>query len=282
MTFISRRRFIRGAAAVAGMIPAAAVFPRSSFAASDQSTLTITGSSTIAPLIQELAHKYSELNPEIKIDVQAGGSSRGITDVRRKISDIGMVSRRLKDEEGDLGKTLIAYDGIAMIVHSDNNVMELSVDDIQKIYKSEITNWTHFGGVDGEITVASKSEGRSTLEIFLSETKLNIKDIKAQVIVGDNEQAIKIVAGNPRSIAYVSIGTAEYHIKAGTPIKMIGIGQIPPSTMTVADGSYKAIRELNLVTLEPVSPLAAAFEKFVVSESNHGVFAEYYFVPPGK
>lgn len=282
MSNITRRTIIRNAAAIIGIVPIAVTYTGISFAASDQETLTITGSSTIAPLIQELANKFNELNPGATIDVQAGGSSRGISDVRRKMSDIGMVSRRLKDEEGDLRSTLIAYDGIAMIVHKDNNVSELGIEDIKKIYTGEITNWSNIGGSDGDITVASKSEGRSTLEIFLAETKLNVKDIKAQIIVGDNEQAVKIVAGNPRSIAYVSIGTAEYHIKAGTPIKMIGIGEVPPSTTSVADGTYKAIRELNLVTLEPVSPLVAAFENFVVSESNHGVFAEYYFVPPGK
>lgn len=250
--------------------------------AQKKQTIVITGASTIAPLIQEIAHRYEELNSQVAIDVQTGGTSRGISDARRKIADVGMVSRALFPDEKDVTPSLLARDGIAIIVHKSNPVTALTEEQIRQIYRGAVANWSAVGGLDAAISVVNKAEGRSTLDVFLAFTKLTAKEVKAHVVIGDNEQAVKVVTGDPRAIGYVSVGTAEFHIQNRTPLKMIGLGPIAPSTANVANGTYAAARELNLVTFGPVQPHVAAFVTFATSEKNYDLVREYFFVPPAK
>jgi phosphate transport system substrate-binding protein len=144
------------------------------------------------------------------VDVQTGGSSRGIADARKGLADIGLVSRGLGPGESDLRASTIAIDGISVIVHASNAVAALSDAQIRAIYSGAGSNWREFGGVDRRITVVNKAAGRSTLELFLDHFGLRNSDVKAQVVIGDNQQGIKTVAGNRGAIGYVSIGTAEY------------------------------------------------------------------------
>jgi phosphate transport system substrate-binding protein len=250
--------------------------------AQQKQSIVVTGASTIAPLLQEIAHRYEDATPGILIDVQTGGTARGITDARRRIANVGMASRALFPDEHDVSPVLLARDGVALIVHKTNPVAKLSEEQVRQIYRKEITNWKDLGGPDGTITVVNKAEGRSTLDVFLGFTRLAAKDVKADVVIGDNEQAVKVVAANPRAIGYVSVGTAEYHVSEGTPLKMIGLGPVAASTANVANGTYAAIRELNLVTFGTVPLHVAAFVAFATSEKNYDLVREYFFVPPTK
>jgi phosphate transport system substrate-binding protein len=264
-----------------GAVLALLLVPAASFAQEKQK-IVVTGASTIAPLMTEIAHRYEQASPTVIVNVQSGGTSRGISDVRRKLADIGMVSRALFREEHDVTAILIARDGVALIVHKSNPIAELTDEQIRQIYRGEVTNWKAFGGPDAPIIVVNKAEGRSTLDVFLSYIKLSNKDIKAHVVVGDNEQVVKLVLGNPRSIGYVSIGTAEYHIADRAQLKMIPFGSVPPSTTNVANGTYAASRELNLVSFGSLPPHVTAFLTFATSEKNHDLVRDYYFVPPAK
>ena len=129
--------------------------------------LTLTGSSTVAPLVSEIAKKFEAEHPEVRIDVQTGGSSRGLADAAQGIADIGMVSRALKENETDFQSFAIARDGIGIILESSNPVRSLSDEQIVDIYTGKVDNWQQVGGVNAPITVVSKAEGRSTLELFL-------------------------------------------------------------------------------------------------------------------
>src|SRR5258706_1104626 len=181
--------------------------------------LVLTGSSTVAPLAAEIGKRFESLHPGVHVDVQSGGSGRGITDSRQGLADIGLCSRALKDDEKDLTPHTIALDGVCVILHKDNAVASLKDDQVIAIYTGKITNWKDVGGKDAAITVVNKAEGRSTLELFCHYYKLKSTDIKAHVVIGDNQQGIKTVAGNPDSIGYVSIGTAEYEAGHGSAIK---------------------------------------------------------------
>lgn len=141
--------------------------------------LVLTGSSTVAPLALEIAKRFEQQNPSIRIDVQSGGSSRGVADARSGLADIGMVSRTLKPEENDLLAHTIAMDGVSIIVHKDNPVRSLTDAQIKGIYTDRIVNWNAVGGRDGRITVVNKAEGRSTLELFLHHFTLKNSEIKA-------------------------------------------------------------------------------------------------------
>ncbi|MDH3326873.1 MAG: phosphate ABC transporter substrate-binding protein [Gammaproteobacteria bacterium] len=241
--------------------------------------LNITGSSTIAPLAAELAAIFESKNPQLRINVQTGGSSRGLADIRQGVSDIGMVSRKLKTEENDIQAHLLANDGISIIVHKDNPITSLTEEQIKSIYLGKIKNWKSLNGVDKKITVINKAEGRSTLEVFLHFFKLKNVNIKPDVIIGDNEQGVKLVSRNRYAIAYVSIGTAEYNIKSGTTIKALPLDGVEATTEKLASGEFPLSRELNFVTKNKPSPLAQAFLDYSRSNEARKTIEEFGFVP---
>lgn len=243
--------------------------------------LVITGASTLAPLIAEIGKRFERLYPKVRVDVQTGGSSRGVADARQGLADIGMVSRAMKDAEKDLHAFPVARDGVGVILHKDNPVQTLTDEQVVAIYSGKITNWKDVGGKDAPITVVNKAEGRSTLEVFLHHFKLKNADVKAQVVIGDNEQGVKTVAGNRNSIGYVSIGTAEYDESQGVPIKLLPVGGVVASTETVQNGTFPLSRPLHIITRTPPAGLAKAFIDFAQSKAVHDIIKQQYFVPLG-
>lgn len=241
--------------------------------------LTLTGSSTVAPLAAEIAKRFEALHPGVRVDVQTGGSSRGIADAREGVADVGMVSRSLKPGEEDLLAFPIARDGICLIVHKDNPVAELSDDDVVKIYTGKITNWKIVGGEDAPIVVVNKAEGRSTLELFLKYFGLKNSQVRADVVIGDNEQGIKVVAGNPYAIGYVSVGTAEHDVSQGVGIRLLPVGGVAASVENVSKGLFPLSRTLNLVAGEEPAGLAERFIEFAGSGEVHDLVRKQYFVP---
>ena len=242
--------------------------------------LTLTGSSTVAPLVGEIAKRFEAENPGVRIDVQSGGSSRGLADARQGLADIGMVSRALKEDEvKELKGFTIARDGIGVIIHSSNSVDNLTDDQVVQIYTGEIDNWQEVGGKDAPITVVNKAEGRSTLELFLKYFKLENSQIKADVVIGDNQQGIKTVAGNANALGYVSIGSAEYDIGQGVAIKLLPVGGVEANTKTVQDESFPLSRPLTLVTTTQPEGLTEKFINFAQSEATNDIVKEQNFVP---
>lgn len=241
--------------------------------------LVLTGSSTIAPLALEIGRRFESLNPGVRVDVQSGGSSRGIADARNGLADIGLVSRALKPAEADLQAHLIARDGITVITHATNPVKALSQQQIIDIYTGKITNWKAVGGRDQRITVVNKAEGRSTLELFTQHFGLKNPDIRAQVVIGDNQQGIKTVAGNPSAIGYVSIGTAEYEAEVGTPIHLLPLNGVKALVANVSNERFPLARPLNLVTKTAPTGLAKRFIDFAQSAAVHDIVRDQFFVP---
>ena len=247
---------------------------------SESQKLTLTGSSTVAPLASEIAKKFEAEHPEVRIDVQTGGSSRGLADAAQGLADIGMVSRALKDEETNKFQSYaIATDGIGIILEGSNPVQNLSDRQIVDIYTGKIDNWQEVGGNNAPITVVNKAEGRSTLELFLDYFHLENSQIQADVVIGDNQQGIKTVAGNKNAIGYVSIGAAERDINAGVPLKLLSVGGINASTQTVQDRSFPLSRPLNLVTTQTPTGLSEEFIQFAQSEKVHDLVEAQNFVP---
>lgn len=244
--------------------------------------LVVTGSSTIAPLMSEIGKRFESLHPNVRIDVQTGGSSRGIADVRRGTADIGMASRALGEAEADLLAHEIARDGVGIIVHAENPVASLTDQQVVDIYTGKIDSWRQVGGRDAPVVVVNKAEGRATLEVFLGHFGLDNPAIEADVVIGDNEQGVKAVAGNVNAIGYVSVGTAEYDAVHGVPIKLLPSGGVPASTRTLADGSFPISRPLNLVTRGAPTGLAEEFIEYCRSNEVHDLIQAQYFVPVAR
>ncbi|WP_375467256.1 substrate-binding domain-containing protein, partial [uncultured Nostoc sp.] len=149
-------------------------------------------------------------------------------------------------------------------------------------YTGKINNWQQVSGKNAPITVVNKAEGRSTLELFLGYFKLKNSDIKSSVVIGDNQQGIKTVAGNPNAIGYVSIGTAEFSINNGDPIKLLPLNGVAATTENVRYGKFPLSRPLNLVTKTQPTGLERAFIEFAQSPQVHEIVKKQDFVPVSK
>lgn len=249
-------------------------------AAETGAKLGVTGSSTVAPLLSEIAKRYEQSHPQVRIDVQTGGSSRGIADARSGLADIGMASRALKtDEAQELKAHVLALDGVCFLVHRDNPVIALSDAQILDIYLGKTRNWKALGGKDAPITVVNRAEGRSELELFAQYFKIKSDQIKPDLVVGENQQGIKTVAGDPNAIVYLSVGTSEYEKALGTPIKLLPLNGIAASVATVKDGSFPMSRPLILVTRETPTGVKKDFIDFARSSAVHDLVREQSFVP---
>jgi phosphate transport system substrate-binding protein len=276
MTGTNRRAFAAGIS----LLPL--VFAGRSGAQEFAGKLTITGSSTVAPLVLEIGKAFEKLHPKVRIDVQTGGSSRGVADARSGLADIGMASRDLSAaEKTDLSGYSIARDGISLIVHARNRVKELTDQQVVDIFTGRITDWKDAGGAPGRVTVVNKAEGRSTLELFLAYYKLKNSDVKANVVIGDNAQGVKTVVGNPGAVSYVSVGTAEFEVEQKTPIKALAVGGVAPTSENVGNGTFPLSRPLTLATRGAPQGLAKAFIAFAQSKDVHPLVKEQFFVPIG-
>jgi len=246
---------------------------------SQSDKISLSGSSTVAPLIQEIGVRFEQRHPGVRVDVQTGGSSRGVGDVSKGLVDIGMASRPLKPEEVGVVPHTIAWDGVTMIVNKANPISDLTSEQIRDIYTGKITNWRDLGSFDKPIVVVNKAEGHSTLELFLNFYRLKSTEVKAQIVIGDNQQAIKTVAGNPLAIGYVSIGSAEFEASHNVPIKLVSLGSIAANVDNVAKGVFPLSRPLNLLSTEKTSKLAQEFIQFARSSEVNDIVVKQYFVP---
>ena len=251
--------------------------------ASPKDRLILTGSSTVAPLAAEIGRRFEEKHPGVRVDVQSGGSSRGIADTREGLADIGMSSRALKDSEKDGLRTyVLAQDGVTFLVHQSNPIDSLSHQQILDIYTGSIDNWMEVGGHNAPITVVNRAHGRSELELFTQYFKVKPMDIKADLVSGENQHGIKTVSGDPNAIIYMSVGTSEYEAAHGAPIKLLPLNGVTASTDSIGSGDFPLSRPLILMTniAKPkLSPLVKAFLDFALSDEVHDLVKEQSFVP---
>ncbi len=240
--------------------------------------ITVTGSSTIAPLLSEIAKQFENDNTDIKVDIQTGGSSRGIADTNKGISDIGMSSRALFPQEKINLKThTLALDGVAFIVNSANKVNKIDKKIAIDIYNKKITNWKELGGSDKEIVVISRSKSRS--ELKLVSKFLGLKNLKADIVAGENQHLIKLIEGNKDAIGYVSVGETEHEILNGKEIRALSINDIQANSENVKNGSYPLIRPLILITKQEPEEKVKKFLTHALSKKVNNLVTSLSFVP---
>ena len=245
-----------------------------------QQKLIITGASTIAPLVSELGKRFEKQHPGTRIDVHTGGSARGLTDARQGLAHIGMVSEALTEEDQKgMQVFLIGRDGISIIVNADNPLDKIVRKQVVALYTGKIKNWKDLGGKDSPITLVHKAEGRSTLTLFLDYFGIDNKAVKADVVIGDDQQGIKTVAGNPNSIGYVSVGSTEQSIKQGVKVKLLILDGVKATTANVENGSFPWKRPLNLVTNGQPAGLTKQFIDFAQAKENYDLVRKENFVP---
>ncbi|MEL6552873.1 MAG: phosphate ABC transporter substrate-binding protein [Cyanobacteria bacterium J06621_11] len=247
--------------------------------ANQKTQLLLTGSSTVAPLIAEIAEQYEQNHPEVTIEVKTGGSNQGIEDVRSGKNDIGMISRSPKAEEEDLQVFTIAQDGIGLIVHQSVPIERLERQTVIDIFTGKITSWKALGGADRPIEVLSKTSNHSTVGLFADYFGLDVEDIQPTHFIGDNTEILETVLENPDAIGYISIGAGEYSIVHGMPLKMLPLEGVAATIKQVSQGNFPLSRPLNLLTKELPSGLTKDFIDFAISPDVHDIIERQAFIP---
>lgn len=241
--------------------------------------LLITGSSTMAPLVEDLAKRFRARHPGVAITVETGGSGRGVGDALAGRADIGMASRELSPTEQALFAIPIARDGVAFVAHKDNPVKGLTRAQAIEIFTGKIANWKSLGGADARIDVVSRPPGRSTMEIVPHYLGIAVAEIKAAQLIGENDDLARYVAANRNAIAFLSVGAADDATQKGRQLKPLALDGIAPGIGSVHDGSWPMSRPLNLLTRRVPAGAAKAFIEFALSPAAREAILEHDFVP---
>lgn len=225
-------------------------------------TVATDGSTSMEKVIGALGEAFENQNDGVTFTYNPTGSGSGIQAVQEGRCDIGLSSRNLKEEEaaGGLEATILAYDGIAVIVSPENPVVDLDVETIAKLYTGEITNWKDVGGNDAPVVLIGREAGSGTRDGFesITDTKEQCQYRQELTSTGD---VITAVAQNPDAIGYASLASLKDSVKAVT------VGGVAPTEDTVKDGSYVIQRPFVLVTRKDtaLSDAAQAFFEFATS-----------------
>ena len=250
--------------------------PQTEAPAALSGTVATDGSTSMEKVIGALGEAFMEANSGVNFTYNPTGSGSGITAVSEGRCDIGLSSRALKDSEvaSGLVGTVLAYDGIAVIVNPANTVEDLDIETIAKIYTGEITNWSAVGGADAEIVLVGREAGSGTRSGFeeLTETVDKCKYRQELTSTGD---VITAVAQNPDAIGYASLASVKDSVKA---LKVAGV---TPTEETVKDGTYLIQRPFVLVTKEGValSPVAQAFFDYATKGQANDIITASGVVP---
>lgn len=233
-------------------------------------TVSTDGSTSMEKVINSLGESFMAANKDVKFTYNPTGSGSGIQAVTEGRCDIGLSSRALKDDEKASGlvETVLAYDGIAIVVSPENPVSDLDVDTIAKIYTGEITNWKDVGGDDAEIVLIGREAGSGTRDGFESITGTKDACAYRQELTSTGD-VINTVSQNPNAIGYASLSAV------GESVKALTVGGVKASEATVKDGSYVVQRPFVLVTKEgtELSPAAQAFFDYALSADAASIIA---------
>lgn len=236
----------------------------------DKKQLTIAGSTSVQPLSELLAEGFMAANDNVKVTVQGGGSGVGIEQAITGTIDLGASSRDLKDEEKSQGleEYVICKDGIAVIVHKNNAVKNLTVEQIKDIYAGKVTNWKEVGGADAKIAVINRESGSGTRGAF-EELVMGKDTPLAKSVEQNSTGAVKsAVAADKNAIGYVSLTGLSEEVYAVT------VNEVKAEPATIKEGKYPIARPFLYVTKGSPSELAQEFYAFIESDEGQQIIEE--------
>jgi phosphate transport system substrate-binding protein len=243
--------------------------------AAEKVTISMAGSTTVQPLAEKLAGEYMKANQNLMIDVKGGGSGVGVKSAVDGTAMIGMASRKLSDEEKtanpDLVATVIARDGIALIVNPDVTVEGLTLDQARDIFMGKITNWKDLGGEDQMIIVVSREEGSGTRTAFQEMVMKKDKDgnenliADTAILLSSNGAILTTISSTPYSLGYLSMGYLDATVKA------LKINDVAATEENAANGTYSVVRPLNFLTKGQPAGDAKAFIDWILSDAGQTI-----------
>jgi phosphate transport system substrate-binding protein len=234
-------------------------------------SVTISGSTSVEKIGNAVAEEFMALYPSVEVTYEGIGSSGGVKNANNGVTQIGTASRNLKEEEKSWGLTqvAIAYDGVAVITHPDNNLKGLTKDQVKAIFKGEITNWSEVGGKDEEIVVVSREDGSGTRGAF--EEIVDFEDaLTSKALIADGNGNVQTtVANNPKSIGYVSFTYINETVNA------LLIDDVEPTAEKVVEGLYSISRPFLMIYHEDnMSKETKAFMEFILSSEGQDIVEE--------
>ena len=240
--------------------------------------INTAGSTTVLPIVQAAAEIYMQKNPKINISVRGGGTGIGIKSMINETIDIGNASRKINKRESDLTdnkiliETAIARDAISIVVHKDNPIVKLTLEQLKKIYSGDIINWRSVGGNDKKIIVISRDISSGSFEVF-NEVVLDSSMVKNDAMkLSSNNAVATAVIYTPGAIGYIGLG----YIR--NELKVLKIDGVIPTSETVMKNEYILNRFLYMYTTDTPKKLAQEFIDFILSEKGQNIVEEQGFV----
>jgi phosphate transport system substrate-binding protein len=240
-------------------------------------TIQIAGSTSVQPVVEKLAEKYQETHPNVRINVQGGGSGLGIRTAEQGIVDMGMSSKALstEDKEG-LNEYVIGKDGIIIAVNNDNPINNLTKDQIRDLFSGNITNWIEVGGSDIEVHVIVRESGSGTLssfqDIIMGKTKIR----KNAIVQSSTESVKQAVKQDPGAIGFISLANMDNSIKA------ISVDGVAPSEQSVANGTYLLQRPFELLVKGEPTGIVKDFLDWVMGPEGQAIIKKQKIVPASE
>jgi phosphate transport system substrate-binding protein len=238
-----------------------------------ESGIIIAGSTSVQPFIEQIAEHFMEEHPDILVNVQGGGSTAGIQATFNGTCDIGASSRNLKVDERGLRVILIAVDGIAIIVHKDNPISNLTVDQIRRIFSGMIMNWNEVGGLDQEIIPVTREEGSGTRGAF-EDMMMGEVMISDACLVQDSNGAVReIIATTRQGIGYISVGLVEEREKA------VAVNDVKPTLVNLLQCKYRFTRPFLLLLKEEADGNIKKFIDYTLSKKGQDILKGNGLIP---
>ncbi|MEK5148266.1 MAG: phosphate ABC transporter substrate-binding protein [Psychrobacillus psychrotolerans] len=242
----------------------------------NNATVSISGSTSVGPLAEKLAAKYTEKD-NTNIEINQIGSSAGITNAISGVSEIGMSSRDLKEEEvaSGLNEVIIAYDGIVVVTHPSNKVKDLTMEQVKQIFTGEITNWSELGGDDLEIVVVSREDGSGSRDAFQEIVEYSSGElIRNSIIASGNGNIKTTVANNKHAVGFISFEYIDENIST------IDINGVEATAENVLQKKYSLSRPFLFVYKEgQLTEAGQQFIDFILSEEGQLIAAEAGAIP---
>jgi phosphate transport system substrate-binding protein len=230
-----------------------------------KAVITIAGSTSVMPFTEKLAEHFMVDHPRFVVNVQGGGSTAGIQACLNRTVDLGMSSRPLKSEEKVLNQIIICHDGISLVVHPNNPIRELSLEQVRAIFSGKLTNWKSFGWENRKIDAVTREEGSGTRGSF-EELVMKGTEIDDGIMVQDSNGSVKeVVATDPYAIGYISFGLLDRRVVA------VAIDGRDPNLENIKLGHYRIVRPFLYLTNGEPEDDTQEFLLFVLGKDGQSI-----------
>jgi phosphate transport system substrate-binding protein len=243
--------------------------------------IVVTGASTVYPIVQMAAEELRRTKG-LNVMGQGGGSTRGFEDCIAGRNSLGAMARELTPKEkAQVIAFPIAYDGVGIVVHASNPIVAVTTEQLQKIYRKQITNWSDFGVQNASIVVVHKGEGHALREVFMNYTGLKPDEMTkfTDVTAGDNAQVIRVIANTANAIGYVSLGEVIKAAEAGQHVRLVKFNGIEPVMENVTNKTYPLFHPLYLISKGEPKGGSRVLLDFLRSPEGKAIIRQGNYVP---